>query len=113
MRIAEALQDGARRFAFQHSLQRRPCDHWTQHPENSTPQVARCAPCDAGGTAWVHLRRCLCCGAVVCCDTSPGRHARRHFEDTGHPVIASAEAQERWGWCYVDAAYFSDVSAGQ
>jgi uncharacterized UBP type Zn finger protein len=112
MRIAEAVQDGARRFAFQHSLQHRPCGHWTQQPADSNARPARCAPCDAGGTAWVHLRRCLSCGAVLCCDTSSGRHARRHFQDTGHPVIASAEADERWGWCYVDAAYFSDVGAG-
>ena len=93
MRIAEALQDGARRFAFQHSLRRRPCDHWTQQPADSSAPAARCGSCDAEGTAWVHLRRCLSCGAVGCCDTSSGRHARRHFEDTGHPLIASAEAQ--------------------
>ena len=82
-------------------------------PRTSIARIARCASCDAEGTTWGDLRRCLSCGAALCCDTSSGRHARRHFEDTGHPVIASAEAQERWGWCYVDTAYFSDVRAGR
>ena len=51
---------------------------------------------------WVHLRLCLSCGHVGCCDSSPGRHATRHFHQTTHPVVASYEPGERWGWCYVD-----------
>ena len=52
--------------------------------------------------AWVHLRLCLYCGHVGCCDSSPGRHATHHYEHVGHPVMASFEPGERWGWCYPD-----------
>lgn len=54
------------------------------------------------GGRWVHLRLCLTCGHVGCCDSSPGKHATRHFEQTSHSVVASFEPDERWGWCYVD-----------
>jgi CPA1 family monovalent cation:H+ antiporter len=50
----------------------------------------------------VHLRLCLTCGKVGCCDSSPGKHARRHFEETRHPVIRSLEPGESWRWCYID-----------
>jgi uncharacterized UBP type Zn finger protein len=52
--------------------------------------------------AWVSLRECLTCGQVGCCDSSPLRHATAHFNDTGHPVIESAEPGEDWRWCYLD-----------
>jgi uncharacterized UBP type Zn finger protein len=54
------------------------------------------------GARWVHLRLCLGCGHVGCCDSSPNRHATEHFRATAHPVIASFERGERWAWCYVD-----------
>jgi CPA1 family monovalent cation:H+ antiporter len=54
------------------------------------------------GTAWVHLRMCVVCGHVACCDSSPQRHASVHFEETGHEVMRSAEAGEDWRWCFVD-----------
>jgi uncharacterized UBP type Zn finger protein len=54
------------------------------------------------GDSWVHLRACLICGHVGCCDQSKNKHATRHFHDTGHPVMRSAEPGESWGWCYVD-----------
>ena len=54
------------------------------------------------GAAWVHLRLCLSCGHVGCCDSSPGRHATKHFHHTSHPVVASYEPGERWAWCYID-----------
>jgi len=60
-----------------------------------------CEECMKLGLFWVHLRVCLTCGHVGCCDSSPGRHATRHFHETGHPVIASYEPGERWAWCYV------------
>jgi uncharacterized UBP type Zn finger protein len=66
------------------------------------PHSAGCEECLKLGTAWVHLRLCLTCGHVGCCDSSPGRHATRHYQEIGHPVIASFEPGERWGWCYVD-----------
>lgn len=60
-----------------------------------------CVACLAEGTRWVALRRCLVCGSIGCCDSSPRRHATRHFHDTTHPVMQSAEPGEDWRWCYV------------
>ncbi len=61
-----------------------------------------CEECLAEGVHWVHLRLCLECGHVGCCDSSPGRHAGRHFEHTEHPVVRSFETGEAWRWCFVD-----------
>jgi uncharacterized UBP type Zn finger protein len=75
-----------------------------QHINSIAPVPARtegCEECLKLGTPWVHLRLCLTCGHVGCCDSSPGRHATKHFHQTGHPVIASFEPEERWAWCYV------------
>ncbi|MFB6398083.1 UBP-type zinc finger domain-containing protein [Polymorphospora lycopeni] len=55
-----------------------------------------------GNTDWVHLRLCLTCGHVGCCDSSPYRHATAHFHESGHPVIRSFEAGQSWRWCYTD-----------
>jgi CPA1 family monovalent cation:H+ antiporter len=60
-----------------------------------------CEGCAAEGTRWVALRRCLECGYIGCCDSSPRRHATLHFHDTTHPVMQSAEPWEDWRWCYV------------
>jgi CPA1 family monovalent cation:H+ antiporter len=67
--------------------------------EPDTP--GSCGDCVREGTQWVHLRLCLTCGHVACCDSSPRRHATAHFHDTHHPVIRSAEPGESWRWCYV------------
>ena len=61
-----------------------------------------CEECLRTGDSWVHLRMCLACGKVGCCDNSPNRHATAHFHETGHPLIRSAEPGEDWGWCYED-----------
>jgi CPA2 family monovalent cation:H+ antiporter-2 len=61
-----------------------------------------CEECLRDGTTWVHLRVCLGCGHVGCCDSSPERHATRHNEGTGHPIIASMEPNDAWAWCYLD-----------
>jgi uncharacterized UBP type Zn finger protein len=61
-----------------------------------------CAECLALGTSWVHLRLCLICGHVGCCDNSKNKHATQHFHATGHPIIQSFEPGEDWRWCYVD-----------
>ncbi|MBS1527493.1 MAG: UBP-type zinc finger domain-containing protein [Bacteroidetes bacterium] len=61
-----------------------------------------CEECIKTGGSWVHLRTCQECGATLCCDSSPARHASKHAHSTGHPVVASAEPGERWLWCYVD-----------
>jgi uncharacterized UBP type Zn finger protein len=63
-----------------------------------------CEECLKLGMPWVHLRLCLTCGHVGCCDSSPGKHATRHFHSSGHPVVASFEPDESWAWCYVDEA---------
>jgi CPA2 family monovalent cation:H+ antiporter-2 len=77
------------------------CAH-LDHVHDVTPGTQGCAECLRDGTRWVHLRVCLECGHVGCCDSSPGRHATAHFHATGHPVMRSIERGERWGWCFVD-----------
>jgi membrane protein DedA with SNARE-associated domain/rhodanese-related sulfurtransferase len=69
------------------------------------PRSEGCEECVATGDRWTHLRVCLTCGHVGCCDDSKNRHASRHFDLTGHPVIRSIEAGEDWKWCYVDSNY--------
>ncbi|HEY4317609.1 MAG TPA: UBP-type zinc finger domain-containing protein [Herbaspirillum sp.] len=61
-----------------------------------------CEECAASGGKWLHLRLCLSCGHVGCCDSSPNRHASKHYLDTAHPLIRSIEPGETWIWCYVD-----------
>jgi uncharacterized UBP type Zn finger protein len=57
------------------------------------------------GGKWLHLRICLTCGHVGCCDSSPNRHATAHYHETAHPIIRSLEPGEDWSWCYVDDAW--------
>jgi hypothetical protein len=64
-----------------------------------------CEECVKIGSQWVHLRTCQECGGTGCCDSSPNRHATKHANATGHPVIASAEPGERWLFCYPDDAF--------
>jgi CPA2 family monovalent cation:H+ antiporter-2 len=66
------------------------------------PKSAGCDRCVAMGDTWVHLRVCLTCGRVGCCDQSRNKHATRHFHETSHPVIRSLEPGETWRYCYVD-----------
>jgi uncharacterized UBP type Zn finger protein len=77
------------------------CEHAVDL-EPVAPRIAGCEECLKTGSRWVHLRLCLTCGHVGCCDSSLGRHATRHFHQTRHPVIASFEPGERWTWCYAD-----------
>jgi CPA2 family monovalent cation:H+ antiporter-2 len=70
--------------------------------EPVAPRAQGCEECLKAGAAWVHLRLCLTCGHVGCCDSSPGRHATRHFQKADHPVVASFEPGERWAWCFID-----------
>jgi hypothetical protein len=67
-----------------------------------TPHSTGCEDCLRIGSTWVHLRLCLTCGHVGCCDSSPNRHARKHFHHSGHPIIQSFEPGENWRWCFVD-----------
>jgi len=66
---------------------------------------AGCAGCLRVGGTWVHLRVCMACGHVGCCDESPARHARGHAAAGGHPIVKSLEPGEDWGWCFVDEAW--------
>jgi hypothetical protein len=67
---------------------------------------AGCVECLKIGTRWVHLRQCMQCGLVLCCDDSPMRHATAHNAATGHPIIRSLEPGEFWYWCYPDQLAF-------
>ena len=79
------------------------CEHLLDEPDHAVPLTPEgCGACLREGTSWVHLRLCTHCGEVGCCDSSEGRHAARHFEETGHPVMRSMEPGETWRWCYVD-----------
>jgi uncharacterized UBP type Zn finger protein len=64
--------------------------------------IAGCEECLKTGDSWVHLRMCLTCGKIGCCDSSPNRHASRHFREVGHPLVRSAEPGEHWSWCFAD-----------
>ena len=72
-------------------------------------KVQGCEDCLKIGGTWVHLRMCLSCGYVGCCNSSPNRHARKHWKATGHPIIQSVEPGEDWVWCQVDKVYLKDL----
>src|SRR4051812_20107559 len=79
------------------------CPHLLEAPTLVKPRTpSGCQECLREGTSWVHLRLCLSCGHVGCCDSSPQRHSDRHHKDSSHPVIRSFEPHEHWRWCYVD-----------
>ena len=78
------------------------CEHLDHLDTGMTPSGDGCVECLATGGRWVHLRRCLECGHIGCCDNSPGRHATGHFHASAHPLIQSFEPGEEWIWCYVD-----------
>ena len=77
------------------------CTHLDQISD-VTPSAEGCEECLKTGSRWVHLRLCLTCGHVGCCDSSPNKHATKHFHATGHPIVQSFEPGEEWAWCYVD-----------
>ncbi len=81
------------------------CTHLDQVRE-VTPSADGCEDCLAIGDTWVHLRMCLVCGHVGCCDSSKNRHATKHFRDTGHPVMKSVEPGDAWAFCYIDKIDF-------
>ena len=81
-------------------LQECPHVNQTRDVQPSTPEG--CTECLQTGSRWVHLRLCLTCGHVGCCDSSPNKHATRHFRTTHHPIVRSFEPGESWRWCYVD-----------
>lgn len=79
------------------------CEHLTNEPDCAVPSSAEgCVDCLREGMTWVHLRICVSCGNVGCCDSSEGRHASKHFTASQHPVMRSLEPGEAWRWCFVD-----------
>ena len=80
------------------------CSHLTTK-ENAPARSNGCQECLKLGDSWVHLRRCLHCGHVGCCDSSKNKHATKHYQETSHPVVQSFEPGEEWRWCYVDKLY--------
>jgi hypothetical protein len=81
------------------------CTHIVATGDVKGPRRRECEECVKIGDRWVHLRTCQTCGATLCCDSSPNRHASQHARAVQHPVIASAEPGERWLYCYVDDAF--------
>lgn len=77
------------------------CNHLDQIAD-VTPSAEGCEDCLKSGGRWVHLRLCLSCGHVGCCDSSPNRHATKHYRGAGHPLIQSFEPGEDWMYCYAD-----------
>lgn len=97
---AGSLHEGELRVA---AIRAGDCEHLRAAPLVAAPRTPdACEECLRDGTRWVHLRLCLGCGHVGCCDSSVGRHANGHFHETRHPVIRSIEPGEAWRWCYVD-----------
>ncbi len=82
------------------------CAHLDQILVELPESVAGCEECLRTGDSWVHLRMCLTCGHVGCCDSSPNRHASAHARESGHPIIRSAQPGESWCWCYEDEVAF-------
>jgi hypothetical protein len=78
------------------------CTHLETMQLGVAPSGDGCVECLASGGHWLHLRRCLACGHVGCCDSSPGRHARAHGRTASHPLVQSYEPGEEWIWCFVD-----------
>jgi uncharacterized UBP type Zn finger protein len=79
----------------------RTCHH-KDEIRDVTPHTKGCEECLKTGESWVHLRMCLSCGHVGCCDSSKNKHATKHFRATKHPIIRSLEPGEDWSWCYID-----------
>jgi uncharacterized UBP type Zn finger protein len=77
------------------------CKHLNQI-KITTTGVHVCEECVKMGDTWVHLRMCMVCGNVGCCDSSKNKHATKHFHATKHPIVRSLEPGENWQWCYID-----------
>ena len=84
------------------------CSHLNQI-KITTTTIHVCEECVRMGDRWVHLRLCMECGHVGCCDSSKNKHATKHFHKTKHPLMRSIEPGERWMWCYVDDEMVGEV----
>jgi uncharacterized UBP type Zn finger protein len=89
------------------------CSHLDSIEFKELPaEIAGCEDCLRIGARWLHLRMCTNCGHIGCCDSSPNRHATAHQQESGHPVIRSAEPGEDWFWCYEDELGFTVGASG-
>jgi len=82
------------------------CSHLDRIAPVTPSSTQGCSQCLTSGDRWLHLRLCLTCGEVGCCDSSPNRHASRHATEAGHPLVLSFEPGEDWCWCFVDESAF-------
>jgi len=82
------------------------CSHLDQIQITPPESVAGCEECMKIGDRWMHLRVCMTCGKVGCCDSSKNKHASKHAAVVGHPIMRSAERGESWCWCFVDQVAF-------
>ncbi len=87
------------------------CEHFALATVFDTTS-RECEECVAAGSGWVHLRLCMTCGHVGCCDSSPLKHATAHYRATHDPIVRSIEPGESWGYCYVDGAFVEEVVPG-
>lgn len=89
------------------ALQAKTCEHILDFdPKIKKTAIAyECEQCVPQGDTWVHLRTCQICGITLCCDSSPNKHASRHYKETEHETIISAEPGENWVWCYKDETF--------
>jgi uncharacterized UBP type Zn finger protein len=85
------------------------CPHLAKVDRRTRPKSDGCEECLAMGDSWVHLRLCMQCGHVGCCDDSKNKHATKHFHKTHHPIIRSLEPGETWGFCFVDDVGFDPL----
>jgi uncharacterized UBP type Zn finger protein len=97
-----------RKGAFTERPQNMACTHLDQI-KDVTPSADGCEDCLKIGDTWNHLRLCMTCGHVGCCDSSKNKHATKHFHATQHPIIKSFQPGEDWGWCYVDEEMFDEL----
>lgn len=84
------------------------CKH-IESVEDVAPHTKGCEECLAMGDTWIHLRLCMTCGHVGCCDSSKNKHATKHYRATQHPVIKSFERGEYWGYCYADDIFVETI----
>ena len=82
-------------------MSHRACKH-VESIRDLEPETHVCEECAARGDTWVHLRMCMTCGHIACCDDSKNKHATAHFHSSGHPIMRSIEPDEDWMWCFVD-----------
>jgi hypothetical protein len=98
--VRDSASDGGNRILVKEGVAMQ-CTHMN-HVHKVKPSAKGCEDCLKIGSTWVHLRMCMECGHVGCCDSSPNKHATKHFHTTKHPIMRSIEPRESWGWCYVD-----------